>query len=48
MKIHQQLETTKPTPPDLQFEERGTFATNHFDGQSIYTCYIDGKAEHEL
>jgi len=28
---------TKPTPPDLQFEERGTFATNHFDGQSIYT-----------
>jgi len=28
---------TKPTPPDLQFEERGTFATNHFDGQSICT-----------
>jgi len=28
---------TKPTPPDLQFEERGTFARNHFDGQSIYT-----------
>jgi len=27
----------KPTPPDVQFEERGTFATNHFDGQSIYT-----------
>ena len=39
---------TKPTPPDLQFEERGTFATNHFDGQSIYTWNIDGKAEHEL
>jgi len=39
---------TKPTPPDLQFEERGTFATNHFDSQSIYTWNIDGKAEHEL
>ena len=39
---------TNPTPPDLQFEERGTFATNHFDGQSIYTWNIDGKAEHEL
>jgi len=39
---------TKPTPPDLQFEDRGTFATNHFDGQSIYTWNIDGKAEHEL
>jgi len=22
----------QPTPPDLQFEERGTFATNHFGG----------------
>ena len=39
---------TKPTPPDLQFEEIGTFATNHFDGQSIYTWNIDEKAEHEL
>jgi len=39
---------TKPTPLDLQFEERGTFATNHFDGQSIYTWNIDGKGEHEL
>ena len=38
----------KPTPPDLQFEERGTFAANHFDGQSIYTWNIDGKPEHEL
>ena len=25
---------TKPTPPDLQFEERGTFATNHFRWKS--------------
>ena len=29
-------------------KERGTFTTNHFDGQSIYTWNIDGKAEHEL
>jgi len=39
---------TKPTPPDFQFEERGTFTTNHFDVQFIYTWNIDGKADHEL
>ena len=30
---------TQPTPPDLQFEERDTFATNHFDGQSVTSQY---------
>ena len=39
---------TKPTPPDLQYEERGTFAMNHFDGQSVYTWNLDGKSEHEI
>ena len=38
----------KPTPPDLQYEEIGTFVTNSFDGQSIYTWNIDGKSEHEI
>jgi len=32
----------------VQFEERGTFSMNHFDGQSIYTWNIDGKSEHEI
>ena len=39
---------TRPTPPDLQYEERGTFVTNSFDGQSIYTWNVDGKSEHEI
>ena len=39
---------SRPTPPDLQYEERGTFSMNHFDGQSIYTWNIDGKSEHEI
>jgi len=39
---------SRPTPPDLQYEERGTFSTNHFDGQSVYTWNIDGKSEHEI
>jgi len=38
---------TRPTPPDLQYEERGTFSMNHFDGQSVYTWNLDGKSEHE-
>ena len=28
---------SRPSPPDLQYEERGTFTMNHFDGQSVYT-----------
>jgi len=39
---------TRPSPPDLQYEERGTFSMNHFDGQSIYTWDLDGKSEHEI
>ena len=39
---------TRPSPPDLQYEERGTFSMNHFDGQSIYTWNLDGKSEHEI
>jgi len=32
----------------MQFEERGTFSMNHFDGQSVYTWNIDGKSECEI
>jgi len=39
---------SRPSPPDLQYEERGTFTMNHFDGQSVYTWNIDGKSEHEI
>ena len=39
---------SRPSPPDLQYEERGTFSMNHFDGQSVYTWNIDGKSEHEI
>ena len=28
---------SRPSPPDLQYEERGTFSMNHCDGQSVYT-----------
>ena len=37
---------SRPSPPDLQYEER--FTMNHFDGQSVYTWNIDGKSEHEI
>jgi len=37
-----------PTPPDIQFEERGTFASSIFDGKSLYQWNIDGKSEHEI
>ena len=39
---------SRPSPPDLQYEERGTFSMNQFDGQSVYTWNIDGKSEHEI
>jgi len=38
----------RPSLPDLQYEERGTFSMNHFDGQLVYTWNLDGKLEHEI
>jgi len=35
---------SRPSPPDLQYEERGTFSMNHFNGQSVYTWNLDGKS----
>jgi len=39
---------SRPSPPDLQYEERCTFSMNHFDGQSVYTWNLDGNSEHEI
>jgi len=39
---------TRPSPPDLQYEEQCTFSMNHFDEQSVYTWNLDGKSEHEI
>jgi len=38
----------KPTPPDIQFEERRPFASSSFDGKALYQWNIDGKSEHEI
>ena len=37
-----------PTAPDIQYEERGSFTTSHFSGDSVYQWNIDGKSEHEI
>jgi len=38
----------RPTPPDLQYEERGSVASASFDRHFIHTWNIDGKSEHEI
>jgi len=38
----------RPTPPDIQYEKRGSFTTSQFSGQSVHQWNIDGKAEHEI
>jgi len=38
----------RPTPRDLQHEERGSFVSSNFNGKSIYQWNIDGKAEHKI
>jgi len=38
----------RPSPPDLQYKERGSFAFASFDGTSVYTWNIDGKSEHKI
>ena len=39
---------TRPTPPDIQYEERAKFHTKNYDGTSIYEWNIDGKSEYEI
>jgi len=38
----------RPTPPDIQYKERGSFTTSQFGGQSVHQWNIDGKSEHEI
>jgi len=38
----------RPTPPDLQYEERGSFTISQFSGESVHQWNIDGKSEHEI
>ncbi|KAI5664770.1 hypothetical protein M9H77_24093 [Catharanthus roseus] len=38
----------RPTPPDIQYEERAKFHTAHYDGNSITNWNIDGKSEYEI
>jgi len=37
-----------PTPPDMQYEEKGQFTDRNYDGRYIYGWNIDGKSEHEV
>ena len=37
----------RPTPPDLQFEEKQT-KQNHYTNDAIYSWNIDGLSEHEI
>ena len=39
---------SRPTPPDIPYEEKGHFRASHFDGTTLYEWNIDGKAEHEI
>ena len=38
----------RPTPPDLQFEERSKFKAATYDGHSIYEWNVDGMSEGEV
>ena len=38
----------KPTPPDLQFEERHTFTNSSYSPDLIYEWNINGMSEYEI
>ena len=38
----------RPTPPDLQYEERGSFTTSHFRGRFYLPIEYRRKSEHEI
>jgi len=38
----------RPTPPVIQYEERGQFKDRNFDGRSVCGWNIDDKSEHEV
>ena len=39
---------SKPTPLDLQFEERHTFVNSSYSPDLIYEWNIDGMSEYEI
>ena len=38
----------RPTPPDLQYEERHTLVQSRYDGSCIYEWNIDGCSEYQI
>ena len=38
----------RPTPPNLQYVERGNFTSSHFDRSSVHQWNIDSKSQHEI
>ncbi|KAK9707332.1 hypothetical protein RND81_07G189800 [Saponaria officinalis] len=38
----------RPTPPDIQYEERSKFKTNQYSPNTIHEWNIDGKSEYEI
>ena len=38
----------RPTPLNILYEERGSFTTSQFGGQSVHQWNIDSKSEHKI
>ena len=38
----------RPTPPDLQYEERSQIVRSKYDGDGIYEWNIDGVSDHQV
>ena len=38
----------RPTPPDLQYEERSQIVQSKYDGDDIYEWNIDGVSDHQV
>ena len=38
----------RPTPPDLQYEERSKIVQSKYDGDDIYEWNIDGVSDHQV
>ncbi|CAO2822503.1 unnamed protein product [Amaranthus hypochondriacus] len=38
----------RPTPPDVQFEERAQFGASSYNGESIHEWNLDGRSEFEI
>ena len=51
-KFKQQTKTRnyypRPTPPDLQYEERSQIVQSKYDGDDIYEWNIDGVSDHQV